>query len=71
MQHGLRTMLIGAAILPPILAGGWFAIGRVINAAGNTRWDDWQPLLQPIISLSALVGIAIIIVAMCHRFRSA
>jgi len=71
MRYGLRTLLFGATVLPPLLAGAWFVSGPVIYTIRNSTIADWQPLFFQAAALAGVIAAVKVAVALCHRSGTA
>jgi hypothetical protein len=67
MRFSLRSLLFGAAFLPPMIAFTWVVIGVVEKAAANSRSDELLPFLQQAAAVAAVIAGATVIAALCHR----
>ncbi|MFN0017359.1 MAG: hypothetical protein ACKVP0_03805 [Pirellulaceae bacterium] len=54
MKYSLRSLMIVVLVLPPLLAGGWFALCRWHNVTAFRRmqWGDDEPdiILEPVLA---------------------
>jgi hypothetical protein len=71
MRYGLRTLLFGAMILPPLLAAAWFVSRSVIYTIQNSTISDWQPLFVEVAALAGVIAAVTVTAALCHRSGSA
>jgi hypothetical protein len=71
MRYRLKTLLILAAVGPPLLAGAWFAAGAFSQMIAHTSWDQWRPLAYQGGSMAILIAGATLIVSLSHRSGTA
>jgi hypothetical protein len=70
MRFSLMTLLIGATVFPPMLAGGWFASSHIIRMLDHTNWHDFQPFVNQAAAMAGLIASLTIVGALCQRLGS-
>ena len=58
MRFRLRTLLIIAGLLPPLLAGGWFVCLAAVQTISYSDWEyQLKPLLVEVGSVALLIAL--------------
>jgi hypothetical protein len=70
MQYSLKWLLIGATVLPPVLAGSWFASHAAMGMFDRTNWGDWQAFINQCAAMAALIALVTIVGIFCQRAGS-
>jgi len=72
MRYRLRTLLVLAAIGPPLLAAAWFTLRVVAQTVANASWEyHLKPFLIEAGSMALLIALLTTAAVLIHRTNRA
>jgi hypothetical protein len=70
MRFRLRTLLVLAAVGPPVIAVTYFFAARLAQIVAYTQLEDWFPVLKEAAAVSGVIAIVTLAAALCHRMQT-
>ena len=68
MRYRFRTLVIFAAIGPPLLAAAWFSLRVVAQTLANASWEyHLKPFLIEVGSMALLIALLTTAAVLTHR----